>query len=81
MARASTVRVGDDLTEYKVVDRMGYSHSVGKYAVEVELPNGELRIATSSRSRGPWEWNRPVLMLTDRSGIERDQADLRNQVR
>ncbi len=52
-----------DGVAYPVIDRMGFQHSLGMYAVEVETPEGE-RIAVSTGGRfAPWKWHRPIVLI------------------
>ena len=40
--------------EYPVIERMGYQHSAGCYAVLVQMPDGTERVARSCSARSPW---------------------------
>lgn len=51
-----------DGLEYAVTDRLGYQHSRGVYAIEVER-DGQTRICTSRSAAGPWEFNRPWVLI------------------
>lgn len=41
--------------DYKVIEKMGYSHSAGAYVAEVETPEGP-RIAVKYRGGAWWFW-------------------------
>lgn len=60
MPKKRTVVVAGVVCE--VLDRLGYSHSVGKYAIEV-MHEGQERIVTSYSRSGPWEFHRPVFLV------------------
>ena len=49
-----------DGVEYPVIERLGYAHSAGCYAVAVLMPDGTERIARSCFARGPWMFHRPA---------------------
>jgi len=60
MAKRKSAIIDD--REYPVVDRLGYQHSIGMYAIEV-MDGDEERVAVSSNNRSPWQWNRPALLV------------------
>ena len=52
-----------DGSELRVLETLGYQHSAGVYAKEVEI-NGQAIIVTSRSARGPWKLSSPILLIS-----------------
>jgi hypothetical protein len=46
--------------KYKVLDNMGFHHSRGVWAKEVETENGPRIAIRGSRNGAKWEWAKPM---------------------
>jgi hypothetical protein len=57
MAKKQYINIEQE--RFPVVENLGYSHSIGVYAVVVEMPGGKEKVAV--KCNGSWKWHKPKI--------------------